>query len=375
MATSPGPPDRVHAPDQHAPAIHPGRLFAVGALVGGLVGALSASAVLMVGDNTSPITAPSAAETTESTTAPSANVIDEIVTRSRPSIVAIHDEMTQTDTFGQPVQGQAAGTGFVLTPDGYVVTNNHVVEGATDITVDFADRTSVPARVIAADPGSDLAVLKVDRTDLTPLPQGDSDTLHVGDQVLAIGNALDLSGEPSVTTGIISATGRSLTEPNGEHLTNLLQTDTAINPGNSGGPLLDMAGQAIGVNTAIAGKAQNIGFAIAITPARAAIEQLQAGEVPEHAVLGVSATPSVGDNGPDGAVVAQVNPGSPADNAGLRPGDVITGIDDTTISTPDDLGAAVAAHQPGDRVEITYVRNGHVQAATATLGARRAADS
>ena len=141
-----------------------------------------------------------------------------------------------------------------------------------------------------------------------------SDDLQIGDQVVAIGNALDLSGAPTVTTGIVSATGRSLDEPNGTHLTNLLQTDTAINPGNSGGPLLDMQGEVVGINTAIAGQAQNIGFAIAIDPAKALIDQLQRGEVPAHALLGVSTRPA--DHGVE---VVDVSAGSAADDAGSAP--------------------------------------------------------
>jgi S1-C subfamily serine protease len=298
------------------------------------------------------------------------NAIDALVTGAEPSIVSIHDSIAQTDMSGRQVEGQAAGTGFVLSDDGFLVTNDHVVDGATDITAEFSDGTSADATVVAADPTSDLAVLKVERSGLTALPLGDSDGLHIGDQVVAIGNALDLSGGPTVTTGIVSAAGRSLTEPNGTHLTNLVQTDTAINPGNSGGPLLNMQGEVIGINTAIAGQAQNIGFAIAIDPARALIEQLRTGQVPDHALLGVSTQPSPADATTQGARVADVSAGSAAHDAGLQVGDVITAVDGQAVTTPDDLATAIAGHQPGDEVKVTYVRNGDVHSVAVTLGTR-----
>jgi putative serine protease PepD len=269
--------------------------------------------------------------------------------------------------FGTVTEGQAAGTGFVLTADGYIVTNNHVIDGATDITVDFSDGSEVSAEVVAADPNSDLAVLKVDRSDLTPLPLGSSDDLQVGEQVVAIGNALDLSGEPTVTTGIVSATGRYLTEPNGARLVNLIQTDTAINPGNSGGPLLNMNGEVVGINTAVAGRAQNVGFAIAIDPARRMIDDLRQGDVPDHALLGVTTQPNADG---DGVEVVEVTPGSAADNAGLEAGDVISAVDERAIEQPDDLGVAIAERRPGEEITIRYDRDGSGAETTAVLGAR-----
>ena len=372
-----GPP----APPTPRPAPGPRQRFggvALGVVLGAIVGGLVGAGVYVVMDDDggaapAPTTTPTLTTATPATTGSAAgttNAIEDIVARTRPSIVSIHDEITQTDIFGQPVEGQAAGTGFVLGADGFVVTNDHVVSGASNITVDFADRTGVAAEIVATDPANDLAVLHVDRTDLVLLPLGDSDGLVVGDQVVAVGNALDLSGEPTVTTGIVSATGRYLTEPNGVSLTNLIQTDTAINPGNSGGPLLDMEGRAVGINTAVAGEAQNIGFAIAITPALDVIHQLAVGTVPAHALLGVSARPFLGADGTPGAEVVEVTAGSAADDAGIRPGDVITGIDDTAIDGPDALGAAIAAHRPGDTVSVTYVRGGQETTVDATLGTR-----
>jgi putative serine protease PepD len=332
----------------------------IGALVGGVV---SGGIVAIAGRDDEPAPNTSA---TPAITVPH-NSIAALTAAARPSIVSIHDSISQTDIFGNVAEGQAAGTGFVLSADGYIVTNNHVVEGATDITVSFSDGTSAPATVVAADPNSDLAVLKVDRTDLTPLPLGSSAALQVGDQLVAIGNALDLSGEPTVTTGIVSATGRSLTEPNGIKLVNLIQTDTAINPGNSGGPLLNMSGQVIGINTAVAGQAQNIGFAIAIDPAKVMIDELRNGQVPQHALLGVSTQPPQSGTG---AEVMQLSAGSGAATAGIKVGDVITKVDTTAITTPDDLSTVIAQHQPGDQVTVTFERSGQSQTVTATLGAR-----
>ena len=342
-----------------------GPRFVTGVIVGALVGAtVSGGIVAIAGRDSDPGAAPAAV------TVPF-NSISALVTEARPSIVSIHNSVTQTDIFGNVAEGQAAGTGFVLSTDGYIVTNNHVVDGASDITVDFSDGSSVPATLVAADPNADLAVLKVDRTDLTPLQLGSSTALQVGDQVMAIGNALDLSGEPTVTTGIVSATRRSLTEPNGIKLVNLIQTDTAINPGNSGGPLLNMSGEVVGINTAIAGQAQNIGFAIAIDPAKSRIDQLRTGEVPEHALLGVRTQP-VQDG--EGAEILDVSTGSAADDAGFRVGDVITEIDGVTIESPDELATVVAEHEPGDEIMITYERAGRTSTVTVALGVRQEQD-
>ncbi len=362
-------------PSSDRPSRSPRGRFLGGVVVGAVVGALVAGGIVAVAthDDGDGAAAPAPVSTEATTPAPAGtagtaptNTIAALVKKAEPSIVAIHDSISQTDVFGRTQQGQAAGTGFVLSTDGYVVTNDHVVDGATDITVHFSDGKDVAAKVVAADTNGDLAVLKVDRSNLTALPLGSSASLQIGDQVVAIGNALDLSGGPTVTTGIVSATGRSLDEPNGTHLTNLLQTDTAINPGNSGGPLLNMQGQVVGINTAIAGEAQNIGFAIAIDPAKKLIDQLQSGKVPAHALLGVSTQPAQSG----GAAVADVSSGSAADKAGLREGDVITKLGGTAVTSPDDLATAVNGHQPGDKVVITFQRNGATKTVTVTLGSR-----
>jgi putative serine protease PepD len=293
--------------------------------------------------------------------------ISDLVDAVRPSVVSVRQEVTQTGPLGDTSSGQAAGTGFVLSADGYIVTNNHVVAEGDDPVVTFADGTTEPATIVAGDPSRDLAVLKVDRTDLVPLAVGDSEELRLGDQLIAVGYALDLNGEPSVTSGILSAKNRTITAENGVQLVNLLQTDTAINPGNSGGPLLNGRGEVVGINTAIAGRAQNIGFAIAITPVMGVIEELRSGTVPDRALMGVTTQPT--GEGP-GVEIVEIAEGSGAADSGLRVGDVIVAVDDIEVTDPTSLGAAIATYQPGDTITVTVDRDGSMQEFAVTLGTR-----
>jgi S1-C subfamily serine protease len=370
----------------------PGWRFAGGVVTGVVVSALVAGgAVLINNDNgdSSPASATQPAVTTPAkpdsssssgstvTVVPSGSSVHDLVVAVRPAIVAIHDTLSETNVFGQQVQGEAAGSGFVLSKDGYIVTNNHVVDGATDITVTLDDGTTEKATVVGADPRADLAVLHIDRTDLTPLALGDSDKTQVGDQVVAIGNALDLGAEPTVTGGLISAKGRTITEPNGTVLVDLFQTDAAISPGNSGGPLLDMTGHVVGINTAVAGEGQNIGFAIAINRASQLIDQLQKGQTPQHALLGVTTQPNTDANGnaTPGAVVVTVQAGSAADEAGIKEGDVITNLGSDSVDGPESLAALIAGHQPGDKVTVKFERDGKSQTVDVTLGAHDQSNS
>ncbi|TMR07687.1 trypsin-like serine protease [Nonomuraea turkmeniaca] len=176
----------------------------------------------------------------------------------------------------QPVAEQGTGTGFVIAADGLIATNNHVVEGAQAIRVTLRDGRTLTAKVLRSDPAADLAVLRVNAGDLPVAPLGDSSTLKVGDPVIAIGNALALPGGPTVTEGIVSALDRTVQTDAGAQLQHVIQTDAAINPGNSGGPLVDASGRIVGINTAAAGDAQNIGFSIAINGARRTIDDLLA---------------------------------------------------------------------------------------------------
>lgn len=293
--------------------------------------------------------------------------IGDLVEAARPSVVSVRQEVTQTGPLGGNSRGRAAGTGFVLSADGYIVTNNHVIAEGDSPVVTFADGTTEPATIVAGDPSRDLAVLRVDRTDLVPLAVGDSDELRLGDQLIAVGYALDLNGEPSVTAGILSAKNRTLTEDNGAQLVNLLQTDTAINPGNSGGPLLNGRGEVVGINTAIAGQAQNIGFAIAITPVMDVLDSLRGGSVPDRALMGVTTQPT-GEG--LGVEVIEIAGDSGAADSSLLVGDVIVAVDDTDVTDPTSLGAAIAGYQPGDTVTVTVDRNGSTQDIDVTLGTR-----
>jgi S1-C subfamily serine protease len=334
-------------------------------LVGAALSGAAMAGYAVGQDASSPVAAPVA--TPAQTVAAATGSIGELVEAARPSIVSVRQEVTQRALTGQELRGRAAGTGFVLSADGYIVTNNHVVAADGEITVTFADGTTEPADLVAGDASRDLAVLKVDRTDLVALAVGDSDELRLGDPLVAVGFALGLDGEPSVTAGILSATDRSITEPNGEQLVNLLQTDTAINPGNSGGPLLNSEGEVVGINTAVAGQAQNIGFAIAITPVMDIIDQLRSGTVPDRALMGVTSRSATDRSG---AEILEIAPGSGAASSDLRVGDVIVGVDDREVTGPESLGAAVAAARPGDTVTVTVDRDGGELAVPVTLGVR-----
>jgi putative serine protease PepD len=267
-------------------------------------------------------------------------------------------------------QSQAQGSGFVYDSGGHIVTNDHVVAGATKVSVTLADGSKYSAKVVGTDPSTDLAVLKVDApsSKLHPLTLGDSGKLEVGDGVVAIGSPFGL--DETVTSGIVSALGRDISAQNNFTIPGVIQTDAAINHGNSGGPLLDMAGEVVGVNTQIesdSGGNEGVGFAVPSDTISQVVSKLVKGDKVTHPFLGVSiGTPT----NRSGAQVAGVRNGSPAHKAGLKAGDVITSFGGETITSPDDLTAAVAAKQPGDKVRITYVRDGTTKTAEATLGTR-----
>src|SRR5687768_12246712 len=293
---------------------------AVGAVVGAMVAGLLVATVK--DDGTA---APSGTPAFSNNTSKIARAgdIQEILSRVEPAVVSIRTRSLSLGDFLRPVPGEGAGTGFVIAADGVLVTNNHVVSGAQTIEVVFADDRKMPARVLGRDPTTDLAVLKVDATDLPVAALGDSSALKVGDDVIAIGNALGLEGGPTVTRGIVSAEDRTITAESGIRLEHVIQTDTAINPGNSGGPLVNSAGEVVGINTAVAGDAQNIGFSIAINAAKPIIEELRQGTTRSRPFLGVKMitfTPEyaegLGVTVKSGALVAEVTPGSAAEVAG-----------------------------------------------------------
>ncbi|HKW91765.1 MAG TPA: DegQ family serine endoprotease [Methylomirabilota bacterium] len=258
---------------------------------------------------------------------------------------------------------RSLGSGFIINSNGYIVTNNHVVQDATDIKVKGDDGRELPAKVVGRDPRTDLALIKIDATGLPVIPLGDSSQLQVGEQVMAIGNPFGL--ERTVTTGIVSAVGRVIGQGPYD---DFIQTDASINPGNSGGPLLNSRGQAIGINAAIfsqSGGSVGIGFAIPINQAKSAVTQLaQAGKV-TRGWLGVTIQPLTRDLArgfkvPEagGALVADVQANSPAATAGLRAGDVITVYDGHKLSRPGDLSRLVADTPVGRQVTLSIVRDG-----------------
>jgi len=252
--------------------------------------------------------------------------------------------------------GQAQGSGFVYDTKGNIVTNDHVVDSASSITVAFPDGSTYPAKLVGNDASTDLAVIKVNApaSKLHPLTLGDSSQLSVGDSVVAIGAPFGLA--ETVTSGIVSALHRQMTSPNGFAIADSIQTDAAINHGNSGGPLLDSSGHVIGVNTQIksdSGGNEGVGFAVPSATIRNVVAQILATGQAEHAYLGVQL-----DSSAPNARLALVRPGTPAASAGLRGGDVITAIDGKKIGSSNDVQSAIASKRPGDKISLTYSRNG-----------------
>jgi putative serine protease PepD len=268
--------------------------------------------------------------------------------------------------------GSATGTGFVVRDDGTIVTNSHVVGEAETAQVRFADKGAlVDAEVLGTDQSSDLAVLRVDpgvAGGLHALPLADSSKVQVGDAVVAIGHPFGL--DRTTTAGIVSGLGREIQAPDGFQIDEVIQTDAAINPGNSGGPLLDARGRVVGVNSQIATGGTSsgnvgVGFAVPSNTVRDVLPELSRGQRIERPYLGVTTAQH-----PDGAEIQSVTPGSPAETAGLQPGDVITSVDGRTIRAPDDVAAAVSAKQPGDRVDIELSNGAQERTAVVPLGTR-----
>ena len=291
-----------------------------------------------------------------------------------PTVVQIEIET------GEGVFGGGQGTGFIISSEGQVVTNAHVVENATDIQVMLYDGSVLEAELVQQDPTRDLAVLQIEGEDLPAARLGLSADVEVGDEVLAIGNALGLGDTPTVTTGIVSALEREL-QLSGSRLTRLIQTDAAINPGNSGGPLVNANGEVIGVNTAIAGNAEGIGFAISIDHARPVIETLQTGEVPKRPLLGVNIIDvemldetsrnqyDISEEVEQGVVIVALVEDGAANAAGLNIGEVVTEFDGKEIKSVQDLVAAVRDSQIGRIVKVTVISNdGTVRKVNVELG-------
>ena len=296
-----------------------------------------------------------------------------VVERISPSVVTV-----VASSEGSFASGRSTGTGVVITSDGEILTNSHVIEDSDEVFVLFGDSIDpIPAEVMAADPGNDLALLKVDLDGLTPAVFADPESISIGDEVVAVGFALDLDGGPTVTRGIVSALNRTIANSDGA-LDGLIQTDAAISSGNSGGPLLNASGEVVGINTAVFQSsmntaANNVGFAISVGEALPVIETLRglaAGETRIEGYLGVGLEDR--RDGGRGAVITEVGGGSPADRSGMEPGDIVVDVDGTPIDGQGALIAAIRDRSPGDIIEIEVLRGGSRLTLTATLTERPA---
>ena len=346
------------------------RRRAAAAVVGGLAIAGLATAGITSWDGAPSATflRPSASASVPTTAKPPLSVnstsetdISQLVRQVSPGIVSITVEgPAQTGIFGGGGTQKAAGSGFVLSADGLIATNAHVVNGATSITVGFADGSSKPATLVGMDRSDDLAVIRVQATNLHPLTLGDSSGLQVGQRVVAIGNALDLTGGPTVTEGIVSALGRSISTDTGSNLTGLIQTDASLNHGNSGGPLFDLGGDVVGINAAGADGANNVGFAIPMSTARQVLDTLSHGKQVTRPFLGV-----VTQDASNGVVVTQVVAGSPAEAAKVQVGDVIVSFNGQKVTDGASLGTAIRKAGADAHVSFEVTRSG----ATTTLKA------
>jgi S1-C subfamily serine protease len=325
----------------------------------------------------------------------------DIYERVAPGVVFVRATVVQDvpspfDPYGQASRSEATGSGFVVDRRGRILTNYHVVAGASRVTVAFADKRTVTARVVGTDPSNDLAVLAVDpsRARLAPLALGRSRTVRVGDPTLAIGNPFGL--DRTLTSGIVSALQRQIQAPDGFTIDHVIQTDAAINPGNSGGPLLDAAGRVIGINSQIeTGGSGNgnigIGFAVPIDTAKRLLPELEKTGRVDRGFLGVDAL-TIDDSLSDlnlpvdrGVLVQTVTPGSPAAKAGIMGGDIvatldgnqirfggdiITAVDGKKLRTREELAKAISDKGQGDKVKIELVRDGKKHSVEVTLAAR-----
>ena len=355
-------------------------------LIGGLI--LIEAGVVDTGDDSSSsaVVAPAALAKPASDSSSKGLTVHDIYQRDSEGVAFISSQIVQQtqSAFGLPQQQQstATGSGFLIDNDGHSLTNAHVVQGAKRVDVQLGDGATQQAQIVGTDPSTDIALLKVDNTEgVNPLPLGDSTKVQVGDPVVAIGNPFGL--DRTVTTGIVSALQRQIQAPNGFSISDVIQTDAAINPGNSGGPLIDGAGQVIGINSQIesqSGGNEGVGFAVPIKTAADVVTQLESGGEVHRAYLGLSGgdiTPSIAQalNLPvqQGVLIQQVLNGGPADDAGINGptgqatiggqtipigGDIITKVDGKQITGMDDVISAVNGHKPGDDLTLTVWRDG-----------------
>jgi S1-C subfamily serine protease len=288
-----------------------------------------------------------------------------MVARALPAVVSITTRQIERDQFNQEKPTRGLGSGFIFDRRGYIVTNSHVVEGAEQIKVTLPDERAFRATLVGTDRFTDLAVLKIDGKTFPAIPFGGSARLAIGETVVAIGSPLWIEGGPTVTSGIVSALGRSMEQPGLPMLHNMIQTDAAINPGNSGGPLLNLAGRVVGINTAVIASAHGIGFAISIDTAKPVLKELIAtGRVvrPSLGLDAVSVTPQVAYAKElpmeRGALVVRVDEVGAAERAGLKPGDVITAVAGRAVKDLHHFHEALASHRIGEDVDVAVWREG-----------------
>ena len=307
--------------------------------------------------------------------------LSEVYTANVNSVVGITADITTTNYWGYQTSGAASGSGFVLTADGYILTNYHVIEDANAVSVTTFDNTSYKAKVVGYDESNDIAVLKIDAKDLQPVVLGDSSALTVGETVAAIGNPL---GELtfSLTHGIVSALDREITLSSGTTMT-LIQTDTAINSGNSGGPLFNMYGEVVGITNAkfssssSGASIDNIGFAIPVNQVKNIVSSIMVNGYVVKPYLGVSVTTVSSEAQsygiPQGAAVKVISEDSPAEAAGLQENDIITQVDGDEISSSSDLVNKIATYAPGETVTLSVYRRGETEELTieVTLGEQK----
>jgi S1-C subfamily serine protease len=301
-----------------------------------------------------------------------------VAARVLPAVVSITTRQIEHDQFNQPVATRGLGSGIIVDRRGYILTNSHVVQGAEEIKVTLADERSFPAALVGADPLNDLAVLRIDGKRLPVALLGDSARLAVGETVVAIGNPLWIEGGPTVTVGVVSALGRSMEEPGLPVLHNLVQTDAAINAGNSGGPLVNLAGRVVGINTAVIASAHGIGFAISVNTVKPILKALiETGRVvrPTLGLDGVSVTPQRAYANSlsveRGTLVTRVEPGGPAEAAGIQPGDVITRVAGESVADLHHFHEALKRRRVGEGVEVTLQRDGQTLSVRPVLKADR----
>ncbi len=344
----------------------------VAALAGGGVGA-GAVAITHTGGSHDAATAATNATTVVQTSSSPRNVanstltVGQIAKADTNSVVEIDATSASSSAFGSSGTESAEGSGFVYEAKGDIVTNAHVVDGASSLKVKFSDGSSYTAKLVGEDTSTDVAVVRVDApaSKLSPLTLADSSAVEVGDGVVAIGNPYGLDG--TVTSGIVSAVNREITAPDNTPIEGAIQTDAAINHGNSGGPLLNLQGDVIGITSQIqsdSGVNDGIGFAVPSNTVRTIADELISTGKAEHALLGID--PATATNG---VRVGTVEKGSAADSAGLKVGDVITAVDGKPV-TATELRALIAADQPGQALTLTIDRNGTTKTIKATLGSR-----